>query len=155
MCVIVDANVSHEVFGGIERPEAGKFFADWLARGNKLVVGGKLLRELSDHSKFRQWFRAAQSKGRTVRVDDDAVEREIMRIAPERDWESNDLHVIALARLSGTRLIFTNDQALQNDFGKIKFGRIKGKNCSTKERNDIRASHKRLLRSNTCFGPCA
>lgn len=150
MCVIVDADVSHEVFGGSGRPEAGKYFADWLARGNKLVVGGKNLRELSKLNEFRRWFRAAQRTGRAVRVDDDAVEREIERIAPERAWESNDLHVIALARLSGTRLLFTNDQALQNDFGKIK-----GKNYSTKERKDIRASHKHLLRSNTCFGPCA
>ncbi len=150
MCVIVDANVSHEVFGGSERPEAGKFFADWLARGNKLVVGGENLRELSRLNEFTRWFRTAQRTGRTVRVDDAAVEREIMRIAPEQDWESNDLHVIALARLSGTRLLFTNDQALQNDFGKIR-----GKNYSTKERKDIRDSHKRLLRSNTCFGPCA
>ena len=150
MCAIVDANVSHEVFGGSERPEAGKFFAAWLAKGNKLVVGGKLLEELSERSEFVKWLRAAQRTGRAVRIDDDAVEREAARIAPERDWESNDLHVIALARLSGTRLLFTNDQALQNDFGKIR-----GRNYSTKERKDIRDSHKRLLRSNTCFGPCA
>lgn len=150
MCVIVDADVSHEVFGGSGRPEAGKYFAQWLERGNKLVVGGKNLRELSKLNEFRRWFRTAQSKGRTVRVDDDAVEQEVARIASEPGWESNDPHVIALARLSGTRLLFTNDQALQNDFGKIQ-----GKNYSTKERKDIRASHKRLLRRNTCFGPCA
>ena len=150
MCAIVDANVGHEVFGGGERPEAGKYFAQWLERGNKLVVGGELLRELSKRNEFVKWLRAAQRTGRAVRVDDDAVKQEVARIAPERDWESNDLHVIALARLSGTRLIFTNDQALQNDFGKTK-----GKNYSTTERKDIRASHKRLLRSNTCFGPCA
>lgn len=150
MCVIVDANVSHEVFGGGERPEAGKYFAQWLARGNKLVVGGKLLRELSARNEFVKWLRAAQRTGRAVSIPDDAVAEEITRIATERDWESNDLHVIALAQLSGTRLLFTNDQALQKDFRKIK-----GKTYSTRESPDFRAPHKRLLQRNTCFGPCA
>ncbi len=150
MCAIVDANVSHEVFGGSERPEAGKRFAEWLERGNKLVVGGKLLRELSARNEFVQWLRSALRTGRAVRIADDAVDQEVARIAPERNWESNDLHVIALAQLSGTRLLFTNDQALQKDFRKVN-----GRNYSTTERKDIRDSHKRLLRSNTCFGPRA
>lgn len=150
MCAIVDANVSHEVFGGSERPEAGKRFAEWLERGNKLVVGGKLLRELSARNEFVKWLRSALRTGRAVRIADDAVDQEVARIAPERNWESNDLHVIALAQLSGTRLLFTNDQALQKDFRAIN-----GRNYSTRERKDIRDSHKRLLRSNTCFGPRA
>lgn len=50
MCAIVDANVAHEVFGDSPPPAAEKFF-EWLERGSRrLVVGGKLLKELEDTS---------------------------------------------------------------------------------------------------------
>ena len=59
MCAIVDNNVVNEVFGG-DPPEAGKQFRRWLgSRNGRLVVGGRLLEELT---RDRKDFRPAHKK---------------------------------------------------------------------------------------------
>ena len=59
MCAIVDNNVVNEVFGG-GPPEAGKQFRRWLgSRNGRLVVGGRLLEELT---RDRKDFRPAHKK---------------------------------------------------------------------------------------------
>ena len=69
MCAIIDANVSPEVFGD-DRTPRGKILYDWLTRGRtgRLVVGGELLRELSQYGKFKAWLSEAISAGRARRV---------------------------------------------------------------------------------------
>ena len=65
MCAIVDANVRDQVFG--DAPSAaGKYFLDWLTpeRGGKLIVGGRLLQELSGLQKFQRWLQGALLAGR-------------------------------------------------------------------------------------------
>lgn len=53
MCAILDANVASEVFGKKDRPEAGKAFFRWIDKGKRrLVVGGKLLAELSNPARI-------------------------------------------------------------------------------------------------------
>ena len=52
--------------------------------------------------------------------------------------QSNDHHVIALARVSGARVLFTEDKALMRDFGDLRLLRPKGKVYR-------RPSHSRLL----------
>ena len=148
MCAIVDANVSHQVFGDA-KPEAGQRFAEWVLKGNKLVVGGKLLRELDLDSKFRQWFRNAQRTGRVVRVKDDDVDTRTAMLQQQPQWQSNDHHIIALAQLSKARLLFTNDVALQADFRSIG-----GRNYSTAVSGDFSNTHKQLLSRNICYGQC-
>ena len=55
MCAIINANVTSEVFGD-DRTPRGQILYEWLTRGKtgRLVVGGKLLRELSGSSPFNQ-----------------------------------------------------------------------------------------------------
>ena len=55
MCAIINANVTSEVFGD-DRTPRGQILYEWLTRGKtgRLVVGGKLLRELSGSSTFNQ-----------------------------------------------------------------------------------------------------
>ena len=116
MCVIVDNDVRDEVFGGAGS-EAGKYLFDWLSDGRgKLAVGGKLRRELSGSSRFVRWMKTAQLVGRVVSVEDERVDRESDLILEGGLCESNDPHVLALARVSGSRLLFTNDRRLQKDF---------------------------------------
>lgn len=116
MCAIVDNDVRDEVFGGA-RSEAGRYLFDWLTDGRgKLAVGGKLRRELSGSSSFVRWMKVAQLAGRVVSVEDGRVDQESDRILQEGLCESNDPHVLALARVSRSRLLFTNDQRLQKDF---------------------------------------
>lgn len=54
------------------------------------------------------------------------LESERQRLVEESNHKSNDIHVLALALVSGARLLYTEDQALRNDFrkGKWKNGRF-------------------------------
>ena len=80
MCGIVDNNVANEVFGG-DPPEPGKRFRRWLGEGNgRLAVGGQLLAELKENSRFREWFQQNELSGRLLQVRDEEVTRQERRI---------------------------------------------------------------------------
>ena len=120
MCAIVDANVRDQVFGDA-RSEAGKFFLDWLLKpnGGVLALGGKLRSELSNDDRNRNFmrvYRQLRLGGRVKDIPDSEVEAETANLQAHQICCSNDAHVLALARVSGARLLFSNDQALQEDF---------------------------------------
>ena len=147
MCAIIDNDVSHQVFG-TNPTGPGLFFRDWLGRSNGgiIVAGGRLFRELVQNPNFRSFFEARQQAGRAIRVPDsvvDAAEDELQSV----DTRSNDKHVLALARVSGARLLFTNDRALQADFrnSRIVPG-TRGRIYTTVQHTDVRRTHRDLLR---------
>ena len=147
MCTILDNNVRSEVFGD-NQSEAGKYFLDWLSSGNgKLVVGGRLLRELGGYSLFMQWLQQALLSGAAIRIPDSNVNAETERLKTQVNCRSDDEHVLGLALVSGARLLFTNDRALQDDFKDRQIiPGIRGRIYTTIERKDVRGSHKRMLR---------
>lgn len=116
MCAIVDVNVASEVFGD-HRPPAGKVFFEWLvsSRG-QLVVGGRLREELNRNAGLLRWLTSATRFGRVRFVSDDDVDDRAKRLRREGVCTSNDEHVLALALVSGARLLYTNDNALIADF---------------------------------------
>ena len=126
------------------------FFREWLGRSNGgiIVAGGRLFRELIQNPNFQRFFEARQQAGRAIRIPDaevDAAEAELQTI----DTRSNDKHVLALARVSGARLLFTNDRALQDDFRNTSIiPGTRGRVYTTVERTDIRRTHRDLLRRN-------
>ena len=154
MCAIVDANVVHEVFGDKQTP-AGKHFYDWLMRrnGGTLVAGGKLLRELNPNAKFKAIFGERLSAGRAKLVLDDEVASELDKL-PNELIESDDHHVLALANASGARLLFTNDNALQDDFRNRRIVRgTRGRIYTTGRNRNVTDTHRRLLqRGDLCDG---
>ena len=105
MCAIVDANVAHQVFGE-NRPPAGERFFEWLSgpRG-QLVVGGRLLEELSGNVRLLQWLKSASLYGRARSVIDEDVNDRAEELRRNDICTSNDEHVIALALISGARLL--------------------------------------------------
>lgn len=114
MCAILDASVCSMVFDGDDRPEAGKRFFDWIDSGKgRLVIGGKLQRELYQNSKFKHWAATAVQYGRLKSSDDALVNTQEGTI---NDLVSNDSHIIALAIESRARLLCTNDRDLMSDF---------------------------------------
>lgn len=153
MCAIVDNDVAHQVFGN-HPTEAGRFFLRWLARrnGGILVAGGGLLRELRRNSAFLRFFNDRLQAGRARRVPDVDVDNADSALRGRRICRSNDTHVLALAQISGARLLFTNDRALQQDFGNTAIIRgVRGRIYTTIERNDISATHRDLLnRADLC-----
>ena len=146
MCAIVDANVAYEVFGS-DRPPAGSRFFDWLSspRG-QLVVGGKLREELSRDRRFVQWLRSALRNGRARSVADQAVDDHAMGLRRQGVCRSNDVHVLALALVSGARLLYTNDSALLDDFGNREIvASPRGKIYTTVRNAEVTDAHRRLL----------
>ncbi len=120
MCAVVDANVRDQVFGDAQA-EAGNFFLDWLLKpnGGTLALGGKLRDELSDGGRNRNFLRVYNQLrlgGRVKDIPDEQVDAETANLEARRICRSNDAHVLALARVSGARLLYTNDQSLQDDF---------------------------------------
>ena len=124
MCAIIDTNAVSEVFGS-NLPPAGVRFFDWLNKGSgRLVVGGKLLDELEKNSTdFRRWGQEAQLAGKMRIVNKGGVDARTEQLQSEGAITSDDPHVIALAQVSGARLLYTNDRRLQEDFKNIKIDR--------------------------------
>ena len=151
MCAILDNDVRHQVFGD-SHSEAGLFFLEWLTSKNRrgvLVVGGKLLQELTESPKFKKWFQEAQQAGRARRISDDEVNNETENLRKQRICQSDDEHVLALARVSGARLLFTNDQDLTRDFKNRQIvPGVPGRVYTTRKNKDIRRPHRDLLRRN-------
>ena len=153
MCAILDANVVGQVFGP-DRPAAGKAFFDWLQsdRG-RLVVGGKLRRELDRSTAFRQWRQQAVLAGRVALLNDDAVDSTASQLKREDTCGSDDEHIVAVAQISGARLLFTNDKDLQGDF---KNGALidqpRGRVYTTRVRDDVSPAHRQLLASRNLCG---
>jgi hypothetical protein len=143
MCSVVDASARDQVFGDDPTP-AGKLFLDWLTpkRGGKLIVGGKLLKELSGLQKFQFWLYEAQKSGVAKIKDDVILNSQISYLERRKLCTSNDTHVIALAMLGGGRILCANDGDLRNDFRNIIHGDI----YDTSAPGDVTPRHYRLLR---------
>lgn len=143
MCAIVDANLASHFFGDPVDEELRPFW-NWIARGRgALVAGGRNLDELSrvgDASRaLRNWERA----GRAWFAPHEEVEAETRRVTNQ--CRSDDPHVIALARVSGARLLCSEDKRLHADFD----NRDLINNPRGKVYQD--SSHAHLLRSNASW----
>lgn len=151
MCAIVDANAAHQVFGE-NRPSAGIEFFNWISYGTgSLAIGGKLREELDKISSFGDWLNEAIQSGRIILVEDNKVTAEAKDLSKNDLCQSDDEHVIALARLSGARLLFSNDSKLQKDFKDNKLiDQPRGSVYSTLKNRDVTSTHKNLLRKNVC-----
>lgn len=142
MCAIVDTHIIHEVFGN-NSPPAGEYFYRWLKARGTVVVGGGLRREIPN--KWLEVFSELLRNGTARDIPDEEVDVEEQRIRTEASYVSNDEHVLALARVSGARLLYTNDCDLQDDFRDRKILRG-GKVYTTRKYPDVRATHRNLLR---------
>ena len=74
------------------------------------------MRELCKNVTFRIWIAEEMMGPGVTRVNDSLVEAETDKLISDNSCRSNDEHVIALARLSGARVLFADDQLLRDDF---------------------------------------
>jgi len=117
MCAILDNSVRDMLF--ISQPtDAAKNFRQWVDSGKLiLVVGGYLKKELTDRKpSVREWLSEGERTGRVRFVDDEEVNAVEEILETEKSCESNDEHVIALAQVSGARLLYADDGKLEKDF---------------------------------------
>ena len=67
------------------------------------------------NSRARQWLAEAHRAGRARRVPGQLIDQAQQEL-PHHLVTSDDAHVLALARASGARLLYTHDQELIDDF---------------------------------------
>ena len=116
MGVIIDANRAAQAVNTPPDP-ALRHVVEWITTKGCLVVGGKLREELAKINKFKVWMTQLKRAGRLEEVDDDEVDTEADRLAASPGLlKSNDAHVVALALVSGVRVVCTEDELLMNDF---------------------------------------
>ena len=147
MGAILDRNVAPQVFGP-DRTEAGKNFFDWINTGaGRLVVGGKLVKELAS-TKAGEWVKQAILSKRVKIPDQTKISMLTSRLRDEGGFKSDDPHILALAQASGARLLYPNDKNLQQDFKNKKLiDQPRGKVYSTiSGGGKFEDRHRRLLR---------
>ena len=144
MCAIVDANRASEVFGE-NKTKAGRAFLYWLVqRHGRLIVGGKVRRELAT-TPAQNWLKELTLAGRVHAVDDKQVDATTEAVRGR--CQSDDPHIIAPARLSGARLLYSNDKALHQDFDNPQLiNKPRGKIFSTTRSDRLSRHHQQLLR---------
>ena len=147
MCVIVDANVGHDVFGKSPSPAASYFLNRIGGPHTRMVIGGLLLRELAKLTGFKRWYARAARYGRvrpTIRDRD--IELCLVDVPDEPERRSDDPHILALALVSGSRLLFTNDRRLQEDFRNPRIINYpRGRIYTSLTRNNVTDVHRSLL----------
>lgn len=115
MCLIIDANVVSLVF-----PAPSEDFRpvhEALISGKaRFVYGGKLTQEYAAIRSFRRLLLLLDQRGSARQVADATVNAEAERLRARNLCRSDDQHIVALARVSGVRLLCSNDQDLSIDF---------------------------------------
>lgn len=113
MPIIIDANRACDF-----TPQASAHAPEIMQRIARkrmtVVVGGRLLSELAA-TRIRNLLAEWAKAGLLKRYDNDLVEQETVRLSSE-PIASDDPHVLALACVSGCRLLYTEDQMLIRDF---------------------------------------
>src|SRR5436853_4523455 len=105
MCVIVDTNEAHRFFQRSPTSDYAPVIR-WITTGSgRLRYGGKLKAELLHIQDAARLLRQWSAAGRAADEGDERVAAEERRVDALGVCRSNDLHVIALARVSGARVL--------------------------------------------------
>lgn len=115
MCAIVDASVASRFFNAPVDPELEPLWKWIEQRNGALAVGGKLLlKEYAEVGNAARLVRNWERAGLAHVVSASEVKAEANAI--EGRCTSDDAHVVALARLSGARILCSSDKDLHRDF---------------------------------------
>ena len=120
------------------------------------MVGGKNLTELTHNSNFRSRFlEARRLTGRVRQVGRTQIEVQEEELRRSGLFRSDDEHVLALAQVSGARLLYSNDGDLKDDFSNAGIlQRPKGRVYTTQESKSFTPEHQVILGTkNLCSGP--
>jgi hypothetical protein len=131
--------VAHRVFSD-DDSDFGFVLSDIRARSQRLVIGGQLLREFVRDRHVRSILLELDRRGSAKIIPAPVVDNETAIVQREGTCVSNDPHVIALARVSGARLLCTIDENLIRDFKNRQLIRPRGRIYRNR-------SHRKLLRS--------
>jgi hypothetical protein len=145
MCrLIVDVNVATRVLVASNDPQFDSLHRSLFGtrRPNPvLVYGGHLTVEYRRNNTLTRILRELDRAGRAEAASDIDVDAEAGRLRDGGTLNSDDPHILALARVSGARLLCSEDKALRGDFKNKAILDPRGKLYS-------KASHRRVLTHN-------
>ena len=141
MCLIVDVNIAHKVLISKDDPDflpVREALFTTKKPPATLVYGGKLYIE-NTNRECRLAILELNRAGRTRSVSNVKIEAEIVKLEELCRCRSNDIHILALARVANVRLLCSQDEALSTDFT--------SKEIIDKPRGNVyrKASHRRLI----------
>ena len=139
MCAIVDANVGAEIIKNKPVPASQEFAKRMFQYRVRLAIGGELRPELARVGGFMEWAELLRQAGLLFFVNDGEVDEQTERLRATVDLKSNDAHVLALAQLSGARLLYSMDGNLQKDFKNKDILSPRGKIYSNKRHTHLLA----------------
>lgn len=119
MCLIIDANKTADFVNQPQHEDHRPIYRR-IDRGLRVALGGRLLTEQYRIEKARRYFVELLRSGRALRYVDANVDAEEAEVTRSGLCKSDDPHVIALARVSGARVLFSEDQDLGTDFGNLE-----------------------------------
>lgn len=156
MCYIIDANILTTEFKkpyygnqNTKPKTAGEAFYEKVEKDKiKLVTGGQLLREpaVKGTTHMHRIWRELNNAGLVKQINDSKVDNQTQIVKKKGGYKSDDPHIIALAQISGARLLYSNDEKLQEDFkNKSLIDNPRGKVYSTLKGKEYTKAHRDLL----------
>ena len=145
MCVVLDSNKIGDFLN--HKPNMVPIH-NWLKTQNgKLVYSDhpQIETEIKKHAKMPVFLKERKRTGQAKQIPSRLVNQEIAEIKQKvkkqgYKLKSNDIHIVALAKASGSKLLCSEDQKLHKDFQKLI------DNGSIYQYK----SHKKLLKANMC-----
>lgn len=141
MCAIFDTNIGADLVSKTPS-DAASMFRKWAENHGTVAVGGKLLTELAKNRDLLNWMKRLKEAGKLLHFNDDEVSAKERQLVAGNQCTSDDPHVIALAQISGARLLYTKDQSLHQDF--------LNRELIDNPRGKIYQGHRHLLGRNVC-----
>ena len=145
MCIIIDANRMDRFFTDPLSNEV-KPIHKWIGTKYGIIAYstyGKLRDELEKGNK-KDKFQEMSRSGRAIFINSEKIKLEQKRLEKIGNYKSDDVHILALANVSGARVLYTGDKALMDDFRNREIiNNPRGKIYSD-------ANNRNLLRANLC-----
>ena len=119
MCVIVDANQ----LGKFIKPNAPPGIVrlrEWVERRGKIIypTSGQCADELHSHGEAKKKLAEYVKKGKAKVVDGQACE-DAAREFEKQGINSNDAHILGLAKVARVTVLCTEDEDLKGDFKRL------------------------------------
>ncbi len=119
MCVIVDVNVAARVLLRSDDQDFAPVSFRILGKSKQrliLVYGGQLLEEYRRHHAILRILAVLDRSGRAIQRSAMEIEAAEGKLNDDGNCVSNDVHILALALVSGARLLVSLDHDLHRDF---------------------------------------
>ena len=145
MCLIVDASRLGVCLAEPVKADSEPIL-NWIRRGGRIVysTGGKYGEELDKSPNLKRKLLELSRSGGATLVQPGILRDDERDLARRSDLRSDDPHILALARHSGARVLYTGDAGLMADFrNKSLVDRPRGKIYSG-------VANKALLRRGIC-----